>query len=169
MLWKVRNTGAAGFIAQLVVAIAVIYAVLLIFYGKSSVIAVNDVHIGGVVLGLAILGHRLFILDLQGSWQDKMKALGVMILTMALGGGLIWMTGRMLYLDFLSPRLVIEGRVEKPRTSGSRRTDYLVDIGGRTVKVTAPLYERLEKFRPIVRVEVGRGSNYVYDIEYLAN
>ena len=32
----------------------------------------------------------------------------------------------------------------------------------------APVYDRL-KFLPVVRVEVGRGSNYVYTIEYLAN
>lgn len=41
-------------------------------------------------------------------------------------------------------------------------------MAGRTVKVTPPLYERL-KFLPVVRMEVGRGSDYVYRIEYLAN
>jgi hypothetical protein len=169
ILLKVRNTDVSWFVAWPVVAIGIIYAILLIFYDKSSMIAVNDVHIGGVVLGLAIVCHRLLVLDLQGSLKDKMKALGVMILGIVLGSGLAWITGRMLYLDYFSPRLVIEGRIDKPRTSGGRRTNYLVDIGGRTVKVTTPLYERLEKFRPMVRVEVGRGSDYVYDIEYLAN
>jgi hypothetical protein len=43
-----------------------------------------------------------------------------------------------------------------------------VDIAGRTVKATAPVYERLQ-LKPYVRVEVGQGSNYIYRIEYLAN
>ncbi|WP_334357011.1 MULTISPECIES: hypothetical protein [unclassified Bradyrhizobium] len=47
-------------------------------------------------------------------------------------------------------------------------TKYVADIAGRTVKVTTPVYDRL-KFLPVVRVEVGRGSDYVYRIEYLAN
>jgi hypothetical protein len=43
-----------------------------------------------------------------------------------------------------------------------------VDIAGRTVKATTPDYERL-KLTPYVRVEVGRGSDYIFRIEYLAN
>ena len=51
---------------------------------------------------------------------------------------------------------------------GARHVEHLADIAGRTVKVTTPVYERL-KFLPVVRMEVGRGSDYVYRIEYLAN
>jgi hypothetical protein len=54
------------------------------------------------------------------------------------------------------------------RGTGRRHTDYVANIAGSTVKVTSPVYERL-KFLPVVRVEVGRGSDYVYQIEYLAN
>ena len=54
------------------------------------------------------------------------------------------------------------------RGKGTRYVEHLADVAGHTVKVTTPVYERL-KFLPIVRVEVGRGSDYVYGIEYLAN
>ena len=82
-----------------------------------------------------------------------------------------WMEHSLAYLRSQPlVRASLEALKPTPEASIERVTfDYLVDIGGRTVKVTAPLYERLEKFRPMVRVEVGRGSDYVYDIEYLAN
>jgi hypothetical protein len=63
---------------------------------------------------------------------------------------------------------VLEGRVQNVREKGTRHVEHLADISGRTVKVTTPVYERL-KFLPVVRMEVGRGSEYVYRIEYLAN
>ncbi|MHC2623731.1 hypothetical protein ACVIW2_005763 [Bradyrhizobium huanghuaihaiense] len=169
-LCKTRNTAAFPFIGKIVFAVSVAYIGLLLFYDKSSIFAVNDVHIGLVVLGLAIAGLQLRQPPLYGSWFDKAKALGFMILVVLLGSGLAWYAGRMLVLDHLTSRLVIEGRVDRAwRSSGSRRADYLVRIAGQTVKVTTPLYERLEQFKPAVRVEVGRGSNYVYEIEYLSN
>ncbi|EJN13829.1 hypothetical protein PMI42_02608 [Bradyrhizobium sp. YR681] len=168
-LLKARNTAAFPFIGKIVFAVGMTYLGLVIFYDKSSIIAVNDVHVGLVVVGLAMAGSQLRQSPLYGSFRDKAKALASMILIVLLGSGLAWYAGRMLFLDHLTSRLVIEGRVDRVRTSGSRRSDYLADIGGRTVKVTTPLYERLEKFRPAVRVEVGRGSNYVYEIEYLSN
>ena len=73
-----------------------------------------------------------------------------------------------LFSDFAQPRLVLEGRAENARSGGRRKAAYLVDIAGRTVKATTPDYERL-KLTPYVRVEVGRGSDYIYSIEYLAN
>ncbi|MBR0855063.1 hypothetical protein [Bradyrhizobium liaoningense] len=168
-LLKARNTDAYPFIGKIVFAVAFAYLGLLLFYDKSSIIAVNDVHVGLVVLGLAMAGSQLWQPQLYGSWRDSAKPLASMILIVLLGCGLAWYAGRMLFLDHLTSRLVIEGRVDRVRTSGSRRSDYLADIAGRTVKVTTPVYERWQKLRPVVRVEVGRGSNYVYDIEYLSN
>jgi hypothetical protein len=81
---------------------------------------------------------------------------------------MVWISASTLVSDFFRPRLMLEGRVDNLRTAGRRHPDRLVDIAGRTVKVTTPVYERL-KLRPYVRVEVGQGSNYVYEIEYLAN
>ena len=168
-LWKTRNSAAFPFIGKIVFVVCAIYLGLLLFYDKSSIIAVNDVHVGLVVFGLAMIGSQLRQ-PLYGSWRDRAKPLAFMILIVLLGSGLAWYAGRMLMLDHLTPRLVIEGRVDRAwRSTGTRRADYLVRIAGQTVKVTAPLYERLEKFRPMVSVEVGRGSNYVYEIEYLGN
>jgi hypothetical protein len=145
-LLKARNTAAFPFVGKIVLAL------------------------GLVVLGLIIVGSQLRQPPLYGSWRDKAKAFASMILIVLLGSGLAWYAGRMLFLDHLTSRLVIEGCADRAWRSGSRRqADYLVRIAGQPVKVTAPLYERLETFRPMVRVEVGRGSNYVYDIEYLAN
>ena len=76
--------------------------------------------------------------------------------------------GTILIQDFFQSRIVLEGRVQNVRTRGKHNTEYVADIAGRTVKVTTPVYDRL-KFLPIVRMEVGRGSDYVYRIEYLAN
>jgi len=152
-LWRARNSAAFPFIGKIVLVVCAIYLGLLLFYDKSSIIAVNDVHVGLVVFGLAMIGSQLRQ-PLYGSWRDRAKPLAFMILV----------------LDHLTSRIVIEGRVDRAwRSTGSRRADYLVRIAGQTVKVTAPLYERLEKFRPVVSVEVGRGSNYVYGIEYLGN
>jgi hypothetical protein len=84
------------------------------------------------------------------------------------GAGLACLFGTILIQDFLQSRIVIEGRVKRVRTEGSRHTEYLADIDGQTVKVTTPVYERL-KYLPVVRVEMARGSGYAFKIDYLAN
>jgi hypothetical protein len=169
VLMKVRNSEALLFVVRIVTAVGVAYAVLWLFYGKSSIIAVNDANAGIVVLGLAIVGSQLLRPRSEGSRGDRTKSLAAMVLTVLFGSALAWFAGRMLVLDFFTQRLVIEGRVDAVRRSTGRSAEYLVEIAGRTVKVTAPIYERLKEFRPTVRVEVGRGSNYVYEIEYLTN
>ncbi|MFK4511520.1 hypothetical protein LPJ38_05330 [Bradyrhizobium daqingense] len=169
-LLKARNTAAFPYVGKIVFALGLTYIVLLPLYDKSSIIAVNDLHIFMVVMGLMTAGAPLWQLPLYGSWRDKAKALGSTILIAVLGCGVAWYAGRMLFLDHLTPRIVIEGLVERAwRSSGSRKADYLVRIANETVKTTEPLYERLQKGRSRVRVEVGRGSNYVYDIEYLSD
>ncbi|MBR0804296.1 hypothetical protein AB7M63_007671 [Bradyrhizobium japonicum] len=170
VLRKIRNTAAFPLAVNIVIVAAAAYVVLGAVYDKSSIIAVNDIHVVFVVMGLAMAGSQLRQPPLYGSFLDKAKALGWMILIVLLGSGLAWYAGRMLLLDHLTSRLVIEGRVDRAwRSTGRSRADYLVRIAGQSVKVTEPLYERLDKFRPRVRVEVGRGSNYVYEIEYLSN
>jgi hypothetical protein len=84
------------------------------------------------------------------------------------GAALAVLMGTILIQDFFQSPIVLEGRVLNVRTLGKHNTKYVADIAGRTVKVTTPVYDRL-KFLPVVRVEVGRGSDYVYRIEYLAN
>lgn len=169
-LLKARNTAAFPYLGKIVFALCGTYIVLLPFYDKNSISAVNDVHILMIVIGLMMVGSPFWHPPLYGSWRDKAKVLGSMILIMLLGSGIAWYAGQMLFLDHLTSRIVIEGSVDRAwRSSSSRKADYLVRIANQTVKVTEPLYERLEKLRPKVRVEVGRGSNYVYDIEYLAD
>ena len=80
----------------------------------------------------------------------------------------MFFVGKILIQDFFQSPIVLEGRVQGVRERGKRHSEHLADIAGRTVRVTTPVYERL-KLLPVVRVEVGRGSNYVYAIEYLAN
>lgn len=58
-LLKARNTAAFPFVGKIVLALGLTYIGLLRFYDKSSIIAVNDVHVGLVVLGLIIVGSQL--------------------------------------------------------------------------------------------------------------
>ncbi|MDI2070817.1 hypothetical protein ABIF68_001126 [Bradyrhizobium japonicum] len=168
-LLKARKTAAFPFVLKIVTAFGPAYFVLVLFFDKSSVIAVNDMHAILVLFGLAVVGSQLRVPAPRGSWRDKAKGFGAMIAIVLFGSLIAWFFGRMLVLDFMTSRLVIEGRVQRVERSSGRRADYLVTVAGRTVKVTTPIYERLQKFRPAVRVEVGRGSNYVYEIEYLSN
>ena len=84
------------------------------------------------------------------------------------GSALAVIMGMILIQDFFQSPIVLEGRVQNVRTRGRHNSEYVADIAGHTVKVTTPVYDRL-KFLPVVRVEVGRGSDYVYRIQYLAN
>jgi hypothetical protein len=159
---------AIGWIAA--AAIGLIYAVLLLFYDKSSIFAVIDTYILGVVPGLALMGFALFKPLARSVTRGLFKETAIRILALLLGGGMTWMSGSVLALDFPSPRLVLEGRADNLRLRArfKGQPDHLVDVRGETVKVTTPIYDRL-KFKPAVRVEVGAGSNYVYRIEYLAD
>jgi hypothetical protein len=162
VLFRGLATGAA--------AIGFLYLGLEIFYPQSSMIAVVDFYVliglaGFVILGL---GYSQLKYSKRGrppkSLKEKLAGYGALFF----GVSALWMSGSTLFPDFAQPRQVLEGRAENLRTSGRRRADRLVDIAGRTVKATAPVYERLQ-FKPYVRVEVGQGSNYIYRIEYLAN
>jgi hypothetical protein len=146
-----------------------LYFGLWVFFAHSSIIAVVDACIFVGVIGFVFFGYGCLELrrrkpGVAAPLKERLVNVGVLLL----GAGLVWMSASTLFLDFFRPHLVVEGRVDMLRTSGGRQPDHLADIAGRTVKVTTPVYERL-KFKPYVRVEVGRGSNYVYLIEYLAN
>ncbi|WP_143201898.1 hypothetical protein [Bradyrhizobium sp. NAS96.2] len=126
----------------------------------SSIVAVLDFYVFGVlfgILGAAACLKRL----LTGPFDIRaclLSPVAVLIAFFNLG---------ILYQDFFHAPLVLEGRAQNPRVQ-SRRSQYVVDIANQTVKVTTPVYERL-KFNPYVRAEIGRGSNYVYRIDYLSN
>src|ERR1700754_4720254 len=142
---KAHKTAAFPFIGKLVFAVAAVYLGLAVFYDRSSIIAVNDVHLFLVFVGLAIAASQLRRPPVDGSWRDKAKAFAAMILIVLVGSLIAWFFGRMLFLDFMTDRLVIEGRVDRVERSSSRRADCLATIAGRTLKVTMPLYERWQK------------------------
>lgn len=147
---------------------------LLMLFDKHSIVAVIDIYAAAVVFGLSTIGYALFgRLDfspfLETEWRDRLKEIAARIFMLGCGAGLAGLCGTWLVLDAVKPFLVLEGRVTDPRVAvGRRHTDYLVEIDGRTVNVTIPVYQRLKSL-PVVRAEVGRGSNYIYRIEYLSN
>lgn len=154
----------------LTIGVLVIIAslILLLLFYNSSIVAVVDTYLLAVIFGILLAGSALFLPVTSSSWGMAKRArvrFGLAIM----GAALVGVFGYRLIFDFMAEPLLVEGRATNLRIERGRRSfDYLVDIGGHTVKVTTPIYERL-KYLPIVRAEVGRGSNYVYRIEYLAN
>lgn len=170
LLTRVRDKVLRWYFATAAGGFALLYLGLWILYPKSSIAAMIDFYMFAGLLGLASIGYGIIkwrevrYYGLPAAGKETFAAI-----SLVLGGVLgVWWSGTTLFSDFAEPRLVLEGRAENLRTAGRRHVDYLVDISGRTVKATTPIYERL-KLKPVVRVEVGRGSNYIFRIEYLAN
>jgi hypothetical protein len=165
LLSTLRDSVLLRFIGFFAALTGMGYFILWAAYGRSSMVAIVDWYLALVVLGFGAVGWGFREWYLYRSIpKSTLKACAAV-----LGGvATIFLTGRILIQDFFEPPIVLEGRVQNLRERGSRQVEYLADIAGRTVKVTAPVHERL-KFLPVVRVEVGRGSDYVYEIEYLAN
>jgi hypothetical protein len=119
--------------------------------------------------GLAWRGFR-DLRDFIPDLKTKLRAYALILV----GGGIAFVPVWIFFQDFFQPRLVYQGRVENLRIQGAserRSAPYAVrvaDIDRHTVKMTTPVYEEL-KLRPYVRVEVGRGSNYVYEFRHLAD
>jgi hypothetical protein len=165
LLKLVREPDVWRWIARIAGAVGVLYCVLWLFYGETSLVSVVDFYLFVVISGIGLVWFGIAKLrhPTRDSKQQWRAGLGILFGALfALGFGLI------LLGDFTQPRIVLEGRVANLRKQGYRYTSYYADIAGRTVKVMIPIYERL-KFMPVVRVEVGYGSKYVYKIEYLAN
>jgi hypothetical protein len=166
LLKAVREPVVWRWTALAAVAIGIFYGTVGFMNGKSSLVAIVDLYLFYAVLGGGLIWFgcgRLYASppDLKSRLKAYAAVLG--------GAGLVLFSGMTLIPDFTQPRIVLEGRVQNVRQQGGRRTtDYVADIAGSTVKATTPVYERL-KWLPVVRVEVSRGSNYIYKIEYLAN
>ena len=122
------------------------------------------------ILFLFVVGLGLIWLGLQEWYFYRPVSKSIWKACAAILGGaaLAVVMGAILIQDFFQSPIVLEGRAQNLRTRGRHNSEYVADIAGRTVKVTTSVYDWL-KFLPVVRVEVGRGSNYVYTIEYLAN
>ena len=169
LLSRTEDKVLLRYFAIAAVAIGFFYVGLWFFYPQSSIVAVVDLYVLAGFLGLATLGfgYNRWGHDKPGA-PETLKEWLARIAVFFIGVFLVWQSVTTLFSDFAQPRLVLEGLADNLRTAGRRRVDYLVDIAGRTVKATTPVYERL-KLKPYVRVEIGRGSNYIYRIEYLAN
>lgn len=147
---------------------------LLMFFSKYSIVAVLDIYIAAVFAGLFFIGYALVVRVpsspfRDNGWRGRLREIGARGLIFAIGVGMAGVCGFWLVQDVSAPFVVLEGRVSNPRVvKAHRQSEYVAEIDGHTVNVTIPIYERL-KYLPIVRAEVGRGSNYVYRIEYLSN
>ena len=139
--------------------------ILWVAYGHGSLVGVVNFYLFLLILGLGLIwfGMREWYI-FRSIPKTTLKACAAVLG----GAALAVVMGTILIQDFFQSPIVLEGRVQNVRTRGRHNSEYVADIAGRTVKVTTPVYDRL-KFLPVVRVEVGRGSNYVYTIEYLAN
>jgi hypothetical protein len=170
LLASIRDHVLRRSIAIAAVATGFLYLGLSFFYAQSSIVAVIDFYLFIGLFGCIFLafGYNRLCSQRPGYPPKGLKEKLASYSAIFLGVSTVWISGSTLFSDFAQPRLVLEGRAENLRTMGRRRVDYLADISGQTVKATTPVYERL-KFKPYVRVEVGRGSNYIYRIEYLSN
>jgi hypothetical protein len=165
LLNTVRDPVLLRWIGSIIGSFIALCVILWVAYGPSSLVGVVDFY-----LFLFILGLGLIWLGLQEWYFFRSISKSILKACTAMLGGaaLAVLMGTILIQDFFQSPIVLEGRVQNLRTRGRHNSEYVADIAGRTVKVTTPVYDRL-KFLPVVRVEVGRGSNYVYAIEYLAN
>jgi hypothetical protein len=144
-----------------------VYFALGLLCWRSSIAGVMDAYLFGVICSLTMFGLALRRL-MNGGQGSPQLSKWKLVVGLLLGAGGTWVCASTLYFDYAEPRLVIEGRVANLRGSGKRIAEHLADIGGHTVKATTPVYDRL-KSKPYVRAEIGRGSNYIFDIEYLAD
>ena len=172
LLWFVRDTVLRRWFAIITAVFLLAYLFLWLAYGQSSLIEVIDEEIFLAVLGAWTLGIGLYrLLATPAAISEnaitdgpKWKAF-----FMVLGGViLIAVSSFILFQDFARPRLLLEGRVQKVQVEHRRRTYYAAYIADRRVNVTVPLYRRLSLL-PVVRAEVGRGSNHIFKIDYLSN
>jgi hypothetical protein len=171
LLTVVRDHVLRRYILKAAGGFVFLYFCLWVLHPQSSIAAMVGSYIFAGLVGLAIIGYGIFgwrkdrYYGFPVASRETLAAIGFVLV----GTLLVGLSCITLFYDFARPRLILEGRAENARKhAGWRSTSYLVDIAGRTVKATTPDYERL-KLTPSVRVEVGRGSNYIFEIEYLAN
>jgi hypothetical protein len=165
LLNTVRDPTLLRWIGAMIGPFIALCVILWVAYGPSSLVGVIDFYLFLLVLGFWAVGWGFREWYLYRSIPKSTLKACIAVLG---GVAAIFVMGRILIQDFFEPPIVLEGRVQNLRTRGKHNSEYVADIAGRTIKVTTPVYERL-KFLPVVRVEVGRGSDYVYRIEYLAN
>lgn len=163
LLRRLQQPDLRRWLGRGALGVGCLYLVLWLFFKRESLVAIVDQFILMAVVGVGLLWFGVKSKLLSRDPKSRMKRYGFVVF----GVVLMSVSGTVLFLDFVRPRIVLEGRVQNVRTQG-KYSEYVASIAGRTVKATTPVYERL-KLLPYARVEVGRGSDYIYKIEYLAN
>ncbi|KRR28922.1 hypothetical protein [Bradyrhizobium retamae] len=143
------------------------YFGLWVLYPQSSIIAILNFYLLGGLFGLYAFGWGCNSLQFKKpiDVKNNLKGIGILLF----GAVIVWFFMTTVYQDLFQERIVLEGRAQNPRNQARYRgLEHVVDIAGRTVKATTPVYERL-RLLPYVRAEIGRGSNYIYKVEYRSN
>jgi hypothetical protein len=165
LLNTVRDPVLLRWIGAITGPLIALCVILWVAYGPGSLVGVVNFYLFLFILGLWLIWFGLR----EWYFFRSIPKATVRACAAVLGGAaLAVLMGTILIQDFFQSPIVLEGRVQNVRTLRKHNTKYVADIAGRTVKVTTPVYDRL-KFLPVVRVEVGRGSDCAYRIEYLAN
>jgi hypothetical protein len=168
LLAIVREASLRRYVVATAKIAGVLCIPLFLYYIDRTVVAIVDLYVLAGVFGLAAIGYGYNSLGRDKSaspvkkFTDKLVSCSIILF----GVFVAWISATTLFMDFAQPRLVLEGRADNLRLSRGWHGSNLVDIAGRTVSATAPVYQSL-KSRPYVRVEVGSGSNVIFGIEYL--
>ncbi len=164
VLWKAaREPATRRLIGQLAFWVGIGCLLLLLRFNAYSLVALVDMYLLCVVAGARLLWTILRTLSGRPTYLTTRK---LFYSTLAFGAGLLGFGSYTLLGDFAIRPLELEGRVQRVWTEGRRGQTYFALIAGQKVKAIIPDFERLKL---LVRVEVGRGSNYIYNIEYLEN
>ncbi|MET0879346.1 MAG: hypothetical protein ABWY14_19605 [Tardiphaga sp.] len=160
-----RDTAGMRWSGQAALCAGTGYFLVLMVLDSYSLVALLDLYVLCVVAGCLFLWLALRIISGRSPPLAERKSFYAVILC---GVGLLGFGSYTLFCDFAMRPLELEGRVERVWVQGGRRHTRYVRIASQNVKAIIPDYQRLELL-PVVRVEVGRGSNYIYKIEYLSN
>ncbi|MGY3586033.1 hypothetical protein ACVIGB_004907 [Bradyrhizobium sp. USDA 4341] len=162
LLTMTKDTVLLRYVLTAALVTVFLYFGLWVADPASSIVAVLDFYVFGALLGVLGAGTCLKRL-LTGPFDIRACLFSLVAVLIA------FLNLEILYQDFFHAPIVLEGRAQNLRIQSHRGgSQYVVEIASQTVKVTTPVYERL-KFNPNVRAEIGRGSNYIYRIDYLSN
>jgi hypothetical protein len=154
--------GQAAVVSGLIGLVAVMYVLAAAY--NHSLIFLFDAYLGTALAGLCLLGGAVFV------WNSKVqvrKRASTIFLMVSAGVVLTYIGAGVLYADYFTPRRVVEGIVTNlhvERCTKCAATLY-ADIDGKAEKLTVPLFQSL-KTGDHVRVESGRGSEYVFSLAW---
>jgi hypothetical protein len=126
--------------------------------GVDSLWLIADVIVGMMLAGGSCLVGWYVGWDVISSWGRGVLGL--------FGVALLGFGSQLLVGDFLLPRLTAQGVVETlhVETRGREPAKYVVVINKQEFSATTSLHSTL-RVGERVRVEAGRGSNYIYKLE----